>query len=138
MMEHGGPVRVGSERENRHSRMGIASFVISILSTVLVVTLFIIAAVIGASAFGNVQDPQSIDPQSLQDSPALVGLAAVGLGMLASIAFYLLGLGLGVAGIIQRRRKRFFAVLGAIFNGIVLLLIVGLVAFGFVASQGAA
>ena len=137
-MGHGGPVRVGSERENRHSRMGIASFVISILATVLVVTLFIIAAVIGTSAFGNVQDPQSIDPQSLQESPALVGLAAVGLGMLASIAFYLLGLGLGVAGIIQRRRKRLFAVLGAIFNGIVLLLIVGLVAFGFVASQGAA
>ncbi len=137
-MEHGGPVRVGSQRENKHSRMGIASFVISILATVLVVALFIIAAEIGTTAFGNVQDPQSIDPQSLQDSPALVGLAAVGLGMLASIAFYLLGLGLGVAGIIQRRRKRLFAVLGAVFNGIVLLLIVGLVAFGFVASQGAA
>jgi hypothetical protein len=126
-MEHGGPVRVGSERENRHSRMGIASFVISIL-----------AAVIGASAFGDVQDPQSIDPQSLQDSPALAGLAAVGLGILGSIAFYLLGLVLGVAGIIQRRRKRLFAVLGAVFNGIVLVLVVGLVAFGFVASQGAA
>jgi hypothetical protein len=118
--------------------MGVASFVISILTTVLVVTLFIVAAVIGASAFGDVQDPQSIDPQSLQDSPALAGLAAVGLGMLASIAFYLLGLGLGLAGIIQRRRNRLFAVLGAVFNGIVLLLILGLVAFGVVASQGAA
>jgi hypothetical protein len=83
-----------------------------------------------------VQDPQSIDPQSLQDSPALAGLAAVGLGILGSIAFYLLGLVLGVAGFIQRRRKRLFAVLGAVFNGIVLLLVVGLVAFGFVASQG--
>lgn len=136
-MEHGGPVRVGSEREDRHSRMGIASFVIFILATVLVVTLFIIAAVIGASAFGNVQDPQSIDPQSLQDSPALAGLAAVGLGILGSIAFYLLGLVLGIAGVIQRRRKRLFAVLGAVFNGIIMLLVVGLVVFGVVASQGA-
>jgi len=127
-----------SARENRHSRMGIASFVISILATVLIVTLFIIAVVIGASAFGNVQDPQTIDPQSLQDSPALAGLAAVGLGILASIVFYLIGLVLGVAGIIQRRRKRLFAVLGAVFNGIVLLVVVALVAFGVVASQGAA
>ncbi len=115
--------------------MGIASFVISILTTVLVVVLFVVASVAGASAFGS--DPQSIDPQSLQDSPGFVGLALAGFGILACIFFYLLGLALGVAGIFQRRRKRLFAILGTAFNGLVLLVVVALLAFGVVASQGA-
>ncbi len=116
--------------------MGIASFVIAILTTVLVVILVVVAGVVGASALENVQDPQNVDPQSLQDSPALAGLALVGLGMLACVAFYLLGLALGVAGIVQRRRNRLFGVLGTIFNGVVVVLLVALIAFG-VASQGA-
>ncbi len=130
-MEYG-----GTTRENKHSRMGIASFAISVLTTVLVVILFVAASVIGSSAFGDVEDPQSMDPQSLQDSPVLAGLALVGLGFLACTALYLLGLALGVAGIVQRRRQRLFAVLGTVFNGIIVLVVVALIAFGVVASQG--
>src|SRR3712207_3446696 len=120
----------GTSRENQHLRVGIASFAISVLTTVLVVILFVAASVIGASAFGDVEDPQSMDPQSLQDSPVLAGLALVGLGFLACTALYLLGLALGVAGIVQRRRQRLFAVLGTVFNGLIVLVVVALIAFG--------
>lgn len=121
----------GAGRENRHSRMGIASFIIAILTTVLIVVLFIIAGVIGASAFSGA-DPQSIDPQSIQDSPAFAGLALVGIGFIVGIGLFLVGLVLGLIGIFQRRRKRLFAVLGTIFNGLAVLAVVAVVVIGLV------
>ena len=129
-MEHGGPVRVGGERENTHSRMGIASFVIAIFTTVVILALFVASFAIVSSEFGNVQDPQSLDPQSLQDSPAFAWLTLVGLGILGCLLLYLAGLALGVAGIVQRRRKKLFAVLGAVGNGVVLLGFVALILLG--------
>lgn len=121
----------GAGRENRHSRMGIASFIIAILTTVLIVVLFIIAGVIGASVFSGA-DPGSIDPQSIQDSPAFAGLALVGIGFIVGIGLFLVGLVLGLIGIFQRRRKRLFAVLGTIFNGLAVLAVVAVVVIGLV------
>ena len=129
-MEHGGPVRVGSERENTHSRMGIASLVIAILATVVIVALFVASFAIVSSEFGNVQDPQSLDPQSPQDSPAFAWLTLIGLGVIGCLLLYLVGLALGVAGIIQRRRRKLFAVLGTVGNGVVLLGFAALVVLG--------
>jgi hypothetical protein len=55
--------------------------------------------------------------RNLEDSPGTAGvLGVVGFGILASPLLYLLGAALGVAGLVQRRRKRLFAVLGTVFN----------------------
>ena len=129
-MEHGGPVRVGGEMEDVHSRMGIASFIIAIVATVVILGLFVASFAIVSSEFGNVQDPQSLDPQSLQDSPAFAWFTLVGLGILVCLLLYLVGLALGVAGIIQRRRRKLFAVLGTVGNGVVLLGFAALVVLG--------
>ena len=120
--------------------MGIASFVIAIVATVVVLGLFVASFAIVSSEFGNVQDPQSLDPQSVQDSPAFAWLTLIGLGILGCLLLYLAGLALGVAGIIQRRRKKLFAVLGTVGNGVVLLGFVALIVLGFALGgvQGAA
>lgn len=112
-----------SSRENRHSRMGIASFVLGILAFVVMVVLFVVFGVLLSSVLEGV-DPQNIDPQSLQDSPGAIGLGLVTIGIVGTLLMYLVGLALGIAGIFQRRRKRLFAVLGAVGNGIVLLVFV--------------
>lgn len=129
-MEHGGPVRVGGERESAHSRMGIASLVIAIVATVVILGLFVASLAVVSSEFGNVQDPQSLDPQTLQDSPAFAWLTLIGLGILGCLLLYLVGLALGIAGVIQRRRKKLFAVLGTVGNGVVLLAFVALIVLG--------
>lgn len=124
-MEHGG---VG--REDRHSRMGIASLVIAVLSIIAIVLFFVISVSVASSEIGN--DPQSFDPNSIdQDSPLATTFALLGLGLVGSMLLTVLGFGLGVAGLIQRRRKRLFAILGTVLNGLVILGVLALFVLGF-------
>ena len=117
--------------ENTHSRMRIASFVIAILATAVLVALFVVGGVVAASAFRNVA-PQILDPERVQNSPAFAGLALIGIGVFGCMILYLVGLGLGVAGLIQRTCKRLFRALGTALNGLVLTAVVALFALGSV------
>ena len=82
----------GTARENAHSRMGIASLVIAVLATVVLVVLFVGGGVLAASAFENV-DPQALDPESVQNSPAFAALALIGIGVFGCLILYVPGLG---------------------------------------------
>ena len=133
MEEHGGPVRVGSERENRHSRLGIASLVIAVLTTVLIVVLSVVIFSAAGRLLGGA-DLQSVTPQDLQrnleNSPGTRNVLGVaGFGLIATPVLYLLGFALGVAGLIQKSRGRLFAVLGTISNALIFLVLVALVLF---------
>lgn len=133
MEEYGGPVRVGSERENRHSRLGIASLVIAVLTTVLIVVLLVVVFNAAGRLLGGA-DLQSVTPQDLQrnleDSPGTRNVLGVaGFGLVATPLLYLLGFALGVAGLIQKRRGRLFAVLGTVSNGLIFLGLLVLVLF---------
>lgn len=128
-MEHGeAPAR------SRHSKLGVTSLVIAILATVGIVALFVIAALIGASVLGDA-GPQSIDPQSLQNSPAFARFALVGLGFLVCVITYFIGLVLGFVGVFQRRRKRLYAVLGTVANGLAVLVIISLLVLGAIGAS---
>jgi len=111
-MEYGG---VG--REDKHSRMGIASLVLAILVGVLVFLLIGGAGVMEAST-----------PGGINEDSTLVGL--IGLGIIGCLLANLVGLGLGLAGLIQRRRKKLFAILGAIFNGLIVLVVLAVIVLG--------
>ena len=123
-MEHG-----EGGRENKHSRLGIASFVIAILVVLAILALVIGGPLVISSSEGF--DPQSFDPadpQSIDPSdPAIIALQVLGLGFIVGVLLSFVGLGLGIAGIIQRRRKRLFAVIGAVLNGLVVLGVIVLV-----------
>ncbi|MDQ4128272.1 MAG: hypothetical protein M3151_10060 [Actinomycetota bacterium] len=121
----------GAARENAHSRMGVASLVIAILATVVLVALFVAGGILAASAFENV-DPQTLDPESVRNSPAFAGLALIGVGVFGCLILYVVGLGLGVAGLFQRTRKRLFSALGTALNGLILVAMVVLFALGSV------
>jgi hypothetical protein len=103
--------------DQRHSGMGIASFVISL---VMGVVLFLLIAAAGVA---EVSIPGGLP----EDSPWTVLL---GLAILACLVVTLAGLGLGIAGLAQRNRARVLSVLGTVFNsaiilGTVLLIVIG-------------
>lgn len=137
MEEHGGPTRVSGERSGQ-SRLGIASVVIAVLTTVLIVVLFVVIFNAGGQLLGGA-NPQEVTPEDIQrnleDSPGTAGVLGVaGFGLAASPLLYLLGAALGIAGLIQKRRGRLFAVLGTVANGLIfaglLVLVVFLVVVG--------
>lgn len=140
MEEHGGPSRVSAGRSGQ-SRMGIASLVIAVLATVLLVVLFVVVFN-AAGALLDGQDPSSVTPQDLQrnleNNPGATGVLGVaGFGLAVTPVLYLLGAALGIAGLVQKRRGRLLAVLGTISNGLILLGLLVLIIFGAVLTTAA-
>lgn len=101
----------------RHSGLGIASFVISLVAGALLLLFVGIAGVL------TVTQPGGLD----ENSPQAVML---GLLIITILIVVLVALGLGIGGLVQRERKKIFAALGTIFSaaiflGGVLLIVVG-------------
>ncbi|MGF1473727.1 MAG: hypothetical protein ACFB50_18545 [Rubrobacteraceae bacterium] len=126
-----------AEQERKHSKMGIASFALAVVATAVIVVLFVVTGMMAAQALQDV-DPQNNSPQEvqrqLQESPAATGLALAGAGILGCVLVYLVGFGLGFAGLVQSRRRKLFAVLGAGFNGLAIFTVVVLTLLGLVAG----
>ena len=105
----------------KNSGMGIASFIISLLIGPGLFFLILIAGVIEASTPGGMSET----------SPTAVFL---GLFMIFSVGLSIIGAGLGIAGVVQRDRKKTFAILGLIFNILVLIVFFLLMLLGLLAS----
>jgi hypothetical protein len=102
-----GDAPYGGPRYLPHSGLGIASFVIGLVVVVIVLLMVLLIGVLAANrANRNTADTMA----------AMTGLSICG-GALAS----LVGLGLGMAGVIQEDRNRTFAVIGLILNGLIIL-----------------
>jgi hypothetical protein len=107
--------------DGKHSGMGIASFLVSLVIGVGVFFIILIAGVVKAT-----------NPESLPDES--IGTALIGLFVIACLFVNLIGIGLGIAGLVQKNRKRIFSVLGTIINGIVLLGVGSLILIGIMAK----
>jgi hypothetical protein len=101
----------------RHSGLGIASFT---LSLVVGIGEF---ALMGTAGYMTARGPGGMDPQS----PVAVGM---GLLMMGGVLLAFLGAALGFASLFQRGRKRVFGILGLLFNGLILLGVIGLILVG--------
>lgn len=106
--------------EQKHSGLGIASFILSLVCGLMIFVLFVVAGVI------EVSTPGGMDEESA---------AAIIIGLLIFLDFFILlvAIGLGIGGLIQKERKRLFAILGLVFSiGILfttmLLMLIGLTA----------
>ena len=90
----------------KHSRLGIASSIIAVLAFVM------IGGYIGAALLLRKQ------PGIVQDFVALDSALTCQAAILA-----LVGLGLGIATVVQKRTRRIFGFLGLVFNSLFLLAI---------------
>ena len=102
----------------KHSGLGIASSVVSIIGSIGLLFFIIIAGVVESST------PEGMDEES-------VGAILIGLFVFAFLGVSFVALGLGVAGLLQKDRNKTFAIIGiaisaVAFLGTLFLLIVGL------------
>jgi hypothetical protein len=118
-----------SPPRNKHSGLGIASFSIFGGMAVLFVILLIAMIARITSKIDITADPEDIT-DTIENMPELMVLSFL---MFGSILGNLIGLVLGIIGLIQKERKKIFAILGTVFNGLVigfvaLILIIGVLA----------
>tara|TARA_R110002111_G_scaffold244487_2_gene306725 strand:+ start:104 stop:475 length:372 start_codon:yes stop_codon:yes gene_type:complete len=104
-----------------HSGLGTSSFIIALLASVILTGMFVIAGVM------EMNSPDGIDEESA--STMLLGFALIS-------AFFaeLLAIGLGIAGLIQRKKGRLFAILGLCISSFFVLITAGLMIIGLTAA----
>jgi hypothetical protein len=103
----------------KHSGVGIASFVLAIVAVVGELVLITVAAVL-------VQQGKS------QRSPAMM---VTGCLLIAGLGVCVVGAILGIVGLFLPNRKKVFAILGLCFNGMILLAVLGLMVIGLMAKK---
>jgi hypothetical protein len=104
----------------KHSGPGIASFIISIISGLTGLTLFLTIVVAGVI---KMTTPGSMDEKSA--TKIIIGLFSC-----LSLFAALVALGLGIAGLFQKGRKKIFAILGTIFTAGMILIMIFFVILG--------
>lgn len=107
----------------KHSGPGIASFVISILS-LLGYGIFAAYSINVIAQFGRNQ--LALTEANILQS----GIIVVTLIFLGCIALNLIGTVVGVIGLALKNRKKTFAIIGTILNGLMLVLFIILITYG--------
>src|SRR5690606_34790781 len=95
--------------EVKHTGAGIASFDTIIDAGVLIFVQIMIAGVV------EVSTPGGMDEES-------IAAVLIGLFLFAFLGAELVALGLGIGGLIQKDRKKIFAILGVVFSATALLI----------------
>jgi hypothetical protein len=80
----------------KHSGLGAASFIISVVVGVVIFLLILVAGVMELTTPGGINEES-------------VGAISVGCSIIACLFVDLVALGLGIGGLFQRERKRIFA-----------------------------
>ena len=104
----------------KHSKMGVASFIISLVQGGINVIAVISAGVL-----------TTLGPQDEHE----IGFMIIGLVIFGGIFAHLTGVGLGIAGIVQRNTKKVLSILGLIFNLGAILVVLMLMIMGMAATQ---
>ena len=104
----------------KHSKLGIISFVLSLVSVVLVCLFFVFAYMLGNNNLAT-----------------NTGTTAVGWAFMCLIGLTnLAGLGLGIAALTQKVQSKLFGILGLVFNALILLGFCIFILFAVVLASG--
>jgi hypothetical protein len=101
----------------KHSPIGIASLAVGAVSLIAVCVVF------GLSLAS--QDTTSANYETMT--------TAVGIIAICAIVMSLVGVGLGIAGIVQKAQSKVFAILGLCLSALVLIGLCGIMLIGFAA-----
>ncbi|MDO3408823.1 DUF4064 domain-containing protein [Saccharibacillus sp. CPCC 101409] len=117
----------------KHSGLGIASFVLGLISIILV-AIFFVSAIGLVYSLSQSSGAMMADVDSFMNSEEFTGIGVtfflVALSLIASAGLSLIGAILGIIGLTMKNRKKVFAVIGTILNAICLLGGGGLLLFG--------
>jgi hypothetical protein len=124
------PVIQGTQKQ---SKIGIACLILGILSLLFLCIGFIISLSYGVSL--GLENPYVTDPASLVDqtSPAIIASSVF---IYCTPVISLIGVGLGIAALVQKKDKKTFGVIGLVLNALILLSVCVLLIFGLVMVAG--
>ncbi|MNP31521.1 hypothetical protein D3C76_1246430 [compost metagenome] len=108
----------------KHSGPGIASFVIGLVAILGYILIFFIATMAVNESIG-VLTPLQTEEIALHPAVVLASLA-----ILVCLILNLAGGIVGIIGLVLKNRKKVFAIIGTLLNGIMILLFVGLILVG--------
>lgn len=108
----------------KHSGPGIASFVIGLVAIVGYILIFFIAAMALNDSI-EVLTPLQAEELALHPAVILASLA-----ILVCLILNLAGGILGIIGLVLKNRKKVFAIIGMLLNGIIILAFIGLILVG--------
>ncbi|GAS80665.1 hypothetical protein [Paenibacillus amylolyticus] len=108
----------------KHSGPGIASFIIGLVAVVGYILIFFIAAM---ALNDSIEVLTPLQAEELALHPAVI-LAS--LSILVCLILNLAGGILGIIGLILKNRKKVFAIIGTLLNGIIILAFIGLILAG--------
>lgn len=103
--------------EFKHGGLGIASFILSLISGVMLLILVVIAGVMESSS------PDGLDEES--NEAIVLSLSLIGFLFGSFVAALL-----GFIGLFQSRRKKLFAIMGMLFGGLTCFGVFGLMLIG--------
>jgi hypothetical protein len=106
--------------EQKHSKLGVASFVLSIIS--IICTFALIIAAITTDVSGG------LDENSAR-------FMVIGTLYFLFVGFSIVGIGLGIAGLFAKNMKKVFAILGLVFSTAILVIAIGIMAIGLSAAD---
>jgi len=112
----------------KHSKIGIASFVIGIVAMLIFCLVILLAF-----GYGFTMAMQNPYFQVDQSSPTILTL---GLLMCVSPILSLVGVGLGIGAMAQKNEKKLFGIIGLVLNLLVILVFCGLFVYGIGQSGG--
>lgn len=116
--------------ERKQSGIGIASFAIGLLALLIFCLGFVVAFGYGISVGMN----NPTNPQVDQGSPLIV-ISSL-LMTCGAPLFNLVGIGLGIGALVQNTHKKTLGIVGLVLNGLVLLSVCALFAFGLANMGG--
>ncbi len=119
-MSHDEEMIEPQEASSKHSKMGIASFIISIVQGIVTMVTMVMAGVV--TTWG---------PQAEHQTAFMI----IGFIIFGGIFAHITGTGLGIAGVCQRNSKKVFSVLGLILNFGAVLVILLIMGIGIVATR---
>ena len=97
------PQAIQATPEPRHSGMGIASFVISVITGITTFLIFVYAGMKEMSLPGGVSEHSGV-------------AMMIGFSMILAWMLLFVGMILGAVALFEKNRKKVFAVLGLVFN----------------------
>jgi hypothetical protein len=116
----------------KHSGLGIASFStwggMAVLFVILLVVFF--AKISTAIDFESDTVDSDAVASLIEDLPEL---SVISIAMFGTLVGNLVGLVLGIIGLLQKERKKVFAILGTVFNGIVIGFVLLIIFLSFMA-----
>lgn len=117
---------INTEKEKivtiKHSGLGIASFIIGIIQSIASFTAIIIS--------GATYATYSIPTENQEIIFAIIGLV-----IFVGLFIHLIGIGLGIAGLLQKNRKKVFSILGLIFNISCVMVVILIICLGLIAGR---